>query len=109
MTIVAEVLTASGILAVIGLILRWLWARINKMESKHCDALYTKGHQPRYVTTDHCEDVQDRFSSKFDELKIMLKDMDKRREEAKDQFAEGQRKIESRLTAIETQLKMAPA
>jgi len=32
--------------------------------------------------------------------------MDRKRESAKDQFVEGQLKIESRLTAIETSLKV---
>ena len=99
MEVVAQVLTAGGIVGLIGLILRWMWNRILKMEKRHCNDLYKQGHQPRYVTTDMC-------NTKFNELKQLLIDMDHRREEAKDLFAAGQRAIESRLTAIETKLEI---
>ena len=69
------------------------------MEKKHCADLFCEGNQPRYVTTDHCND-------KFEELNALLQNMDQKREQAKDEFAKGQRSIEVRLTAIETQLKM---
>ena len=95
MKVVAEVLTASGVLVMIGLIFRWMWTRITKMEKRHCLDLFSDGHQPRYVTEEHCND-------KFDELKVLIKQIDKGREETKDLFVDGQRKIENRLTAIET-------
>ena len=107
MTVVAEVITTGGISALIGLIFGWIWARITKMEKRHCTDLFDDGHQPRYVTVSHCEDVQEKFSGNFNELKTLLLDMDKRREEAKDLFIEGQRQIENRLIAIETKLEIA--
>ena len=99
MTVITDIITAGGILTLLGLCLRWLHGRMVRMEHKHCSDLYTSGHQPRYVTTDTC-------NTKFNELKQLLIDMDHRREEAKDLFAAGQRAIESRLTAIETKLEI---
>jgi len=99
MTVVAEVVTAGGILALIGLIFRFLWQRITKMEKKHCADLFCEGNQPRYVTTNT-------YNDKFEELKALLHDMDKKREKAKDEFTRGQGSIVARLIAIETQLKM---
>jgi len=98
MEIVAQVLTTGGILGLVGLILRWMWTRILKLEARHCCDLFKDGHQPRYVTTDHCNET-------FESLKKLLQGMDARRSEAKDLFLVGQREIENRLIAIETQLK----
>ena len=74
------------------------------MEKKHCSALYTKNHQPIYMTEERCDHIKDVFVVKVDEIKALIVDMDKKRDSAKDQFVEGQLKIESRLTAIETKL-----
>ena len=76
------------------------------MEKKHCDALYTANHQPIYVAEERCDHIKDEFVTKVDEIKTLIIEMDRKRESAKDQFVEGQLKIESRLTAIETSLKV---
>ena len=99
MEVVAQVITAGGIVGLIGLILRWMLNKVLKMEKKHCSDLYTSGHQPRYVTAKICD-------KKFSELKQLLIEMDRKREDAKDQFMAGQQAIETRLTAIETKLEI---
>jgi len=98
MEVVSQVLTTGSILGLIAIMFRWVWMRIAKMEKCHRATMFTDAQQPRYVTTEIC-------GQKFDELKKLLLTMDKKREKAKDVFANGQVAIESRLTAIETRLK----
>ena len=104
METVAQICTAGGILGLVAMMLKWTWARITRMEKKHCGALYTANHQPIYVTEERCDHIKDEFVAKVDEIKTLIISMDQKRELAKDQFAQGQLKIESRLTAIETRL-----
>ncbi len=106
METVAQICTAGGIIGLVAMMLKWTWARISRMEKKHCSALYTANHQPIYVTEERCDHIKDEFVVKVDEIKALIIEMDRKRESAKDQFVEGQLKIESRLTAIETSLKV---
>ena len=106
METVAQICTAGGIIGLVAMMLKWTWARITRMEKKHCGALYTANHQPIYVTEERCDHIKDEFVVKVDEIKALIIEMDRKRESAKDQFVEGQLKIESRLTAIETSLKV---
>ena len=103
-SLITEIATTGGILVMIGIIMRWLWARITKLEKKHCKDLYNSNHQPIYMTEERCDHAKDEFITKVDEIKGLIILMDQKRESAKDQFTQGQLKIESRLTAIETKL-----
>ncbi len=103
--ILAEILTTGGILALLGLVLKWLHGRVVAMEKTHATALYRQDHQPIYATKEDCGRVQQGFLRNIEEIKALIIKMDAKREDAKDRFTVGQSKIESRLTAIETKLE----
>ena len=105
MAMMTEVLTTAGILAFLGLALKWLHGRVIAMEGKLHTSLYRPDHQPIYMSRDDCLRLQNGFCAKIEEIKTLIIEMDKKREEAKDDFRESQSKIENRLTAIETELK----
>jgi hypothetical protein len=75
------------------------------MEATHQSSLYNRDHQPIYATKDNCNMVQRDFLAKIEEIKSLIIKMDSKREQAKDQFRDGQMIIKKRLTAIETKLE----
>ena len=100
----AEVLTAGGILALIALLIRQLFSRIISMEKRHREALYEPNGQPIYVPAANCICGQRGILDKFDNLETMIKKMDAKREQAKDEMARNHLNIETRLTRIETKI-----
>ena len=102
--VIAEILTAGGVMGLIAMIFRWQHSRLIMMEKKHCSALYKPNHQPIYMTIDDCIREKHEFIGKIDEIKVLIMEMDRKREDAKDEHAKGQISIERRLTAIETRL-----
>lgn len=102
--VVVEIITASGILALIAFIFRQLFTRVEDMETKHTKALYKEDGQLIYMTEGRCFIAQQGLSGKIDEIKALIIDMDKKREGSKDQMAANQLKIETRLTKIETKI-----
>lgn len=102
--VVVEIITASGILALIAFIFRQLFTRVKDMETKHAKALYKEDGQLIYMTEGRCHKAQQDLSGKIDEIKALIIEMDKKRERAKEQMAEIQLKIETRLTKIETKI-----
>lgn len=100
-----DIVTSAGILMLLGISLKWLHGRIGALEERHEKSLYKEVHIPLYATREDCLTVQAGFLVKIDEVKNLIIKMDEKREKAKDEYKEGQRNIENRLTAIETKLE----
>ena len=101
----AEILTAGGILSLIGLALNWLRIRVVAMEKTHQEALYRSDHQPIYVTGEFCLNTKHELIKKVDEIKQLMLAMDGKREHSKDDATKNYVSIEKRLTAIETKIE----
>lgn len=94
-----------GAITANGLIIRFLWGRMNRVESDQKKALYQSNGQTNYIPRGECKAIQETFCGKVDEVKSLIISMDEKREEAKDVYHEEQKKIAVQLMAIEAKLK----
>ena len=99
-----EIMKTGGILAFIGLIFGWQHSRLNMMDVKRKDELYQKNGQTNYVPRSECIALQKTFCDKIDEVKVLIIDLDKKREKAKDEYHKEQQRIGEKVAAIEAKL-----
>jgi len=74
------------------------------MEKDRALELGKPGGQTNFMLRTECDDVKNTFSTKFEELKQLIIDMDDKREQAKDEAHLAQLVIGERLAAIEAKL-----
>lgn len=99
-----EIAIAGGFVGTQGIILGWINAKINKMESDRKKELYGQNGQTNFILRKECLPVQQAFLSEVKEIKHILDDMNNKRENDKDQYHNGQLLLAERLTRIEGKL-----
>ena len=100
----AEFIAGGGFIGLVSLILGRQYSRMNKIESNQKKALYQSNGQTHFVPRSECTSVQKTFCDKIDEVKVLIINMDTKREETKDEDHEAHRMIGERLAAIEAKL-----
>jgi len=99
-----EVAAGGSFIGFVSLILRWQQTKISKMEADRKKELYQPNGQTNYMPRAECMTIQTNFCKKIDEVKALIIDMDKKREEAKDAYHNEQQRIVERLAGIEAKL-----
>jgi len=99
-----DIAIGGGVIGIVGLSMRWLNTRMNRMEVAQKLALYQPNGQTNYIPRSECEASRDTFCDKIDDIKALLVHMDEKREEAKDDDHKAHRMIGERLAGIEAKL-----
>ena len=93
----SDMIIGSGVLVVVAAISKWQHVRMEK-------ALYRPNGQTNYVPRTECGPIQETFCEKIDEVKVLIIDLDRKREAAKDDYHKEQQDIAVRLAGIEAKL-----